>query len=89
MSTSPWPLENDDLCCALRLTGMTAPMVLDGPINGALQAYVDQVLVPELKPADVVIMDNLGSHKGTGIALLSRRPARSCDLLPENWTVQN
>lgn len=53
---------------ALRLTGMTAPMVLDGPINGrAFQAYVDQVLVPELKPADVVIMDNLGSHKGAGI----------------------
>jgi hypothetical protein len=40
---------------ALRLTGMTAPMVLDGPINGlAFQAYVDQVLVPELKPGDVV-----------------------------------
>ncbi|MFZ0871595.1 MAG: IS630 family transposase [Rhodanobacter sp.] len=53
---------------ALRLTGMTAPMVLDGPINSrAFQAYVDQVLVPELKPGDVVIMDNLGSHKGAGI----------------------
>jgi transposase len=53
---------------ALRLTGMTAPMVLDGPINGhAFQAYVDQVLVPELKPGDVVIMDNLGSHKGAGV----------------------
>ena len=53
---------------ALRLTGMTAPMVVDGPINSrAFQAYVDQVLVPELKPGDVVIMDNLGSHKGAGI----------------------
>ena len=40
-------------------------MILDGPINGnAFQAYVDQVLVPELKPGDVVIMDNLSSHKG-------------------------
>jgi transposase len=40
-------------------------MVLDGPINrNALQAYVDQVLVPELRPGDIVIMDNLGSHKG-------------------------
>jgi transposase len=49
----------------LRLTGMVAPMVLDGPINGhAFQAYVDQVLVPELRPGDIVIMDNLGSHKG-------------------------
>jgi len=40
-------------------------MVLDGPINrNAFQAYVDQVLVPELRPGDIIIMDNLGSHKG-------------------------
>lgn len=52
----------------LRTTGMTAPMVLDGPINGAaFQAYVDQVLIPELRPGDVVVMDNLGSHKGAGV----------------------
>jgi transposase len=49
----------------LRLDGIAAPMVLDGPINrDAFQAYVDQVLVPELRPGDIVIMDNLGSHKG-------------------------
>ena len=49
----------------LRLTGMTAPMVLDGPMNGAaFLAYVQQVLVPELKPGDIVIMDNLSAHKG-------------------------
>jgi transposase len=52
----------------LRLSGMVAPMVLDGPINGAaFQAYVDQVLVPALKPGDIVIMDNLGSHKRSGV----------------------
>ena len=52
----------------LRLTGMIAPMVLDGPINGrAFQAYVDQVLVPELEPGDIVVMDNLGSHKGADV----------------------
>ena len=52
----------------LRNTGMVAPMVLDGPINGELfQIYVDQVLVPELRPGDVVVADNLGSHKGAGI----------------------
>jgi transposase len=52
----------------LRLTGMTAPMVLDGPINGQwFQAYVDQVLVPTLSPGDIVVMDNLGSHKGAGV----------------------
>lgn len=52
----------------LRNSGMVAPMVLDGPINGlAFQAYVDQVLVPDLRPGDIVVMDNLGSHKGAGI----------------------
>jgi hypothetical protein len=52
----------------LRLTGMVAPMVLDGSINGrAFQAYVDQVLVPELRPGDIVIMDNPGSGSGTGL----------------------
>jgi transposase len=49
---------------ALRLSGMVAPMVLDGPINrDAFEAYIQQFLVPELKPGDIVVMDNLGSHK--------------------------
>ncbi len=53
---------------ALRLTGMVAPMVLDGPVNAvAFQAYVDRVLVPVLRPGDIVIMDNLGSHKGAAV----------------------
>ena len=53
---------------ALRLTGMAAPMALDGPINGAaFQAYVDQVLVPELKAGDIVVIDNLGSHKSASV----------------------
>lgn len=52
----------------LRTSGMVAPMVLDGPINSvAFQAYVDQVLVPELRPGDIVVMDNLSSHKGAGV----------------------
>jgi len=52
----------------LRLSGLVAPMVLDGPINReAFQAYVDQVLVPELSPGDVVVMDNLSSHKRPAI----------------------
>lgn len=52
----------------LRTSGMVAPMVLDGPINGEFfQAYVDQVLLPELRPGDIVVMDNLGSHKGAGV----------------------
>ena len=46
---------------------MTAPMALDGPMHGAaFLAYVEQVLVPELKPGDIVIMDNLPAHKPIG-----------------------
>ncbi|MCP4242805.1 MAG: IS630 family transposase [bacterium] len=52
----------------LRLGGITAPIVLDGPMNGeAFRAYVEQVLVPELTPGDVVIMDNLRAHQVSGI----------------------
>lgn len=49
---------------ALRLAGITAPMVLDGAMNAsAFLAYVEQVLVPTLSPGDVVVMDNLPAHK--------------------------
>jgi transposase len=52
------------LVAGLRMSGMVAPMVLDGPINGDwFEAYVTKVLVCELKPGDIVIMDNLSSHK--------------------------
>jgi transposase len=52
----------------LRLAGIAAPMVLDGPMNGeTFKAYVEQVLVPELAPGDIVVMDNLPAHKVTGI----------------------
>ena len=50
------------------MSGMTAPMVLDGPMNGAwFLAYVQQVLAPTLKPGDVVIMDNLAARKSTPV----------------------
>ena len=53
---------------ALRLGGMTAPMVLDGPMNGpAFLAYAEQVLAPTLKRGDTVIMDNLPAHKVAGV----------------------
>jgi len=52
----------------LRLTGMMAPFVLDGPMNrSAFLTYVGQVLAPELKPGDVVILDNLPAHKGSRV----------------------
>lgn len=53
---------------ALRTTGLTAPLVLDGAINGdAFRAYTEQILAPTLAPGDIVIMDNLGSHKVAGV----------------------
>jgi transposase len=53
---------------ALRLTGMTAPFVYDGAMNGSVfLAYIEQVLVPTLKPGDVVVMDNLPAHKAAGV----------------------
>lgn len=59
---------------ALRCDRIDAPCVIDGPINGAsFLAYVEQFLVPTLKPGDIVIIDNLGSHK----ALAVRRALRA------------
>nr|WP_102938069.1 IS630 family transposase [Methylocystis bryophila] len=53
---------------ALRHDGIVAPFVLDGPINGtAFQRYVVELLAPALSPGDVVILDNLGSHKGKAV----------------------
>jgi transposase len=53
---------------ALRCDGLTTPCVIDGPINGvSFLAYVEQVLVPILAPGDIVVMDNLGSHKSRAI----------------------
>jgi transposase len=52
----------------LRLEGITAPLVIDGAMNGAtFLAYVEQFLAPTLKPGDLVIMDNLPSHKVAGV----------------------
>jgi transposase len=53
---------------ALRLSGLTAPMVLDGPMNGdAFLAYIEQVLTPTLERGDVVVMDNLPAHRRAGV----------------------
>ena len=53
---------------ALRCDRLTAPCVFDGPINGeCFRAYVEQQLVPVLEPGDIVILDNLGSHKSTAV----------------------
>ena len=71
------------LVAGLRLSGMVAPMVLDGPINGDwFEAYVEQVLVPTLRPGDVVIMDNLSSHKRLSVKLLIEAVGATLAFLP-------
>jgi transposase len=76
---------------ALRLKGLTAPMVLDGPMNAAaFLAYIEQVLVPTLTAGDVVVMDNLPAHKPASVrraieatgALLLYLPPYSPDFNP-------
>jgi transposase len=69
---------------ALRLDGIDAPCVFDGPINGeSFLAYIEQVLVPTLKPGDIVVIDNLGSHKGKAVrAAISSVGARLIFLPP-------
>lgn len=75
----------------LRHDRIVAPLVLDGPINGAIfTAWVEQSLVPTLAPGDIVILDNLGSHKGADARKAVRKagahlfflPAYSPDLNP-------
>lgn len=67
----------------LRATGLIAPFVLDGPINrSTFEAYVARVLIPELTPGDVVIMDNLSSHKGPQVREMIEKAGASLRYLP-------
>ena len=62
---------------------MVAPFVLDGPMNrDAFEVYVERVLVPDLRPGDVVIMDNLSSHKGPRVRTLIEAAGASLLYLP-------
>jgi transposase len=76
---------------ALRADRVDAPCVFDGPINArSFVAYVEQVLIPTLQPGDIIIMDNLGSHRGPAVRKALRQarakllflPAYSPDLNP-------
>jgi transposase len=68
---------------ALRCDRIDAPYVLDGPINGAtFAAWVEQLLVPTLKKGDVVVMDNLGSHKGKAVRRAIRKAGAHLLFLP-------
>jgi transposase len=68
---------------ALRLTGMTAPMVLDRAMTGAwFLAYVEQVLSPTLTPGDIVVMDNLPAHKSAAVRRAIEATGAQLRLLP-------
>ena len=68
---------------ALRRDRIDAPCVIDGPINGlSFLAYVEQFLVPTLSPGDIVIMDNLGSHKRQAIRRAIRAARAKLFFLP-------
>ena len=68
---------------ALRCDRIDAPCVIDGPINGdSFLAYVEQLLLPALKPGDIVIIDNLGSHKGKAVRRLIRSAGAKLFFLP-------
>ena len=68
---------------ALTLCGLIAPMVLDGPMNGpAFLAYVEQVLVPTLRPGQIVVMDNLPAHKIAGVRTAIEATGAQLWLLP-------
>jgi len=69
---------------ALRHDRITAPWLLDGPINGeAFRLYVEKVLVPTLLPGDIVIMDNLGSHKSSAVRRAIREAGARLFFLPK------
>ena len=68
----------------LRANALTAPCVLDGPMNGdAFLAYVEQVLVPTLKPGDIVVMDNCRVHMGPAIRLAIEKAHATLSYLPK------
>ena len=69
---------------ALRQDRIDAPWLLDGPIDGdSFQSYVENALVPTLAPGDIVIMDNLGSHKGKAVRQAIRGAGAKLFFLPK------
>ena len=75
--------ETTTMIAALRLDGATAPMVIEGATDAAVfRAYVKHVLLPALLPGDIVVMDNLSSHKGTEIETMIREVGAELWFLP-------
>jgi transposase len=69
---------------ALRYDRIVAPWLIEGPIDGeSFRTYVEKVLVPTLREGDIVIMDNLGSHKGKAVRTLIRSAGAKLFFLPK------
>jgi transposase len=69
---------------ALRHDRVEAPWLIDGPINGdSFRLYIDKVLIPTLKPGDIVVMDNLGSHKSSAVRRALRSVGAKLFFLPK------
>src|SRR4029077_18328892 len=82
--TAPGHWETITLTCGLRLSGVTAALVFEGATNtDTFESYVEEVLVPELRPGDVVVWDNLKAHQGAeGIDAVEEAGARVVPLPP-------
>jgi len=79
-SDSPRALEDHN---GLSLKGIVAPMIVDGAMDGRMfRAYVEQVLVPELKPGDIVVLDKLPAHKVSGIGQIQQKAGAILRFLP-------
>lgn len=76
--------ENITMLAAISLSGIDAPMTIEGAVDGLVfKTYVEQVLAPTLEPGDVVVMDNLGAHKVAGVIdAIEARGAKAIFLPP-------
>ena len=75
--------QTSTFLAALRVTGLTAPGVFDGAIDGAsFLAYLEQILLPTLAPGDIVIADNLAAHKVAGVRVAIERVGATLWYLP-------
>jgi len=75
--------QTHTVIAGLRLGGLTAPAVFDGPIdNPSFLAYIDQILVPTLRPGEVVVLDNLVIHKQPAVRAAIERVGATVRYLP-------
>ena len=84
IDAAPWGhWKTTTIVAGLRSSGIIAPLVVDGPMNGiTFRAYVEQMLAPALTPGDVVVLDNLPAHKVAGVETAIRKAGAGLLYLP-------